>query len=68
MLILYPMLTPHNYTVWTIKAEAILNAQGVWEAIEPARGAEVDVKRDKKVRAWITCLLTKEQPDAVEQH
>ena len=37
MSILYPMLTPHNYTVWAIKAEAILDAQGVWEAIEPAK-------------------------------
>ena len=53
MPILYPMLTPHNYTVWTIKAEAILDAQGVWEAIEPARGAEVDVKKDKKACAYI---------------
>ncbi|TYK05427.1 hypothetical protein E5676_scaffold83G001220 [Cucumis melo var. makuwa] len=33
MSILYPMLTPHNYTVWAIKAKAILNAQGIWEAI-----------------------------------
>lgn len=24
-----PMLTPANYTVWAIKAESILDAQGV---------------------------------------
>ena len=53
MQILYLMLTPHNYTMWTIKAEAIIDAQGVWEAIEPARGAEVDVKKDKKACAYI---------------
>ena len=45
--ILYPMLTPHNYTVWAIKTEAILDAQGVWEAIEPAEGTEVEAKKDK---------------------
>ena len=48
MSILYPMLTLDNYTVWAIKAEAILNAQRVWDAIEPARGAE---EKDKKACA-----------------
>ncbi|GMI90323.1 hypothetical protein HRI_002701600 [Hibiscus trionum] len=51
--ILYPMLTPVNYAVWAIKTGAILDAQGVWEAVEPAEGTEVDVKKDKKVRAYI---------------
>ncbi|XP_042450623.1 uncharacterized protein LOC122035270 [Zingiber officinale] len=49
----YPMLSPHNYTVWAIKTEAILDAQGVWEAVEPAEGAQVDAKKDKKARAYI---------------
>ncbi|XP_042413227.1 uncharacterized protein LOC122002204 [Zingiber officinale] len=49
----YPMLSPHNYTVWAIKTEAILDAQGVWEAVEPTEGAQVDIKKDKKVRAYI---------------
>ncbi|XP_042446635.1 uncharacterized protein LOC122031604 [Zingiber officinale] len=45
----YPMLSPHNYTVWAIKTEAILDAQGVWEAVEPAEGAQVDAKKEKKI-------------------
>ncbi|XP_074569654.1 uncharacterized protein LOC141826311 [Curcuma longa] len=49
----YPMLSPHNYTVWAIKTEAILDAQGVWETVEPAEGAQVDAKKDKKARAYI---------------
>ncbi|XP_042455612.1 uncharacterized protein LOC122040360 [Zingiber officinale] len=49
----YPMLSPHNYTVWAIKTEVILDAQGVWEAVEPAEGAQVDIKKDKKARAYI---------------
>ncbi|KAL4304119.1 hypothetical protein GQ457_10G006780 [Hibiscus cannabinus] len=51
--ILYPMLTPLNYTVWAIKTEAVLDAQGVWEAVEPAEGTQVDAKKDKKARAYI---------------
>ncbi|KAK8655859.1 hypothetical protein V6N13_108424 [Hibiscus sabdariffa] len=51
--IFYPMLTPLNYTVWAIKIEAILDAQGVWEAVEPAEGAQVDAKKDKKARVYI---------------
>ncbi|KAK8686368.1 hypothetical protein V6N13_125393 [Hibiscus sabdariffa] len=51
--IFYLMLTPLNYTVWAIKTEAILDAQGVWEAVEPAEGAQVDAKKDKKARAYI---------------
>ncbi|KAL4388255.1 hypothetical protein GQ457_09G011180 [Hibiscus cannabinus] len=45
--ILYPMLTPSELHVWLIKIEAILDAQGVWEAVEPAKGAQVDAKKDK---------------------
>ena len=58
MPIFYPMLCPHNYTMWTIKTEAILDTQEVWEAIEPIRGLEVDVKKDKKACVYILqCIL-----------
>ena len=42
-----------NYMVWMIKVEAILDVQGFWKAIEQARGAKVDVKKDKKAGAYI---------------
>ncbi|KAK8614799.1 hypothetical protein V6N13_068590 [Hibiscus sabdariffa] len=51
--IFYLILTPLNYTVWAIKTEAILDAQGVWEAVEPVEGAQMDAKKDKKTRAYI---------------
>ncbi|XP_042472039.1 uncharacterized protein LOC122054662 [Zingiber officinale] len=53
----YPMLSPHNYTVWAIKIEAIIDAQEVWEAVEPVEGAQVDAKKDKKARAYILQCL-----------
>ncbi|XP_073304648.1 uncharacterized protein [Primulina huaijiensis] len=53
----YPMLSPHNYAVWAIKTEAILDAQGVWEAVEPTEGARVDGKKDKAARAYILQCL-----------
>ena len=58
MPIFYPMLTPHNYTTWTLKTEVILDTQEVWEAIKPTRRLEVDVKKDKKVCVFILqCIL-----------
>lgn len=48
-----PMLTPSNYTTWEIKMEAIMDAQGVWEAVEPAVGVAVDEKKNKTARAFI---------------
>ncbi|KAJ9567459.1 hypothetical protein OSB04_003425 [Centaurea solstitialis] len=48
-----PMLTPSNYTTWAIKMEAIMDAQGVWEAVEPAAGVAVDEKKNKIARAFI---------------
>ncbi|KAK8696624.1 hypothetical protein V6N13_001756 [Hibiscus sabdariffa] len=56
--IFYPMLTPLNYTVWAIKTEAILDAQGIWEVVERTEGAQVDAKKDKKVCTYILqCIL-----------
>ncbi|KAJ9551322.1 LOW QUALITY PROTEIN: hypothetical protein OSB04_015367 [Centaurea solstitialis] len=48
-----PMLTPTNYTTWAIKMEAIMDAQGVWESIEPEAGVAVDEKKNKSARAFI---------------
>ena len=29
----YPVLSPARYTAWAIKVEAILDSQGLWEAV-----------------------------------
>ena len=47
----YPVLTPSGYTAWSIKMEAILNAQGLWEAVAPTADAEVDGRKNKMARA-----------------
>jgi len=47
------ILNPSNYTVWAVRMEAILDAQGTWEAVEQAEGAQVDEKKDKIARAHI---------------
>lgn len=49
----YPMLTSTNYSTWAIKMEALMDAQGVWDAIEPSDGVAVDSKLDKMARACI---------------
>ena len=55
-----PMLTPTNYTVWAIKVEAILDAAGVWEAVSPADGEEVDEKKNKTARAQLLGALSED--------
>ncbi|KAL8107212.1 hypothetical protein AgCh_023865 [Apium graveolens] len=31
----YPMLSKSNYTVWSLKMKVIMQAQGIWDTIEP---------------------------------
>ncbi|KAD4584276.1 hypothetical protein E3N88_21877 [Mikania micrantha] len=47
------LLTATNYTSWAIKMESFMDAQGIWDAIEPPVGVDVDVKIGKKARAFI---------------
>ena len=58
----WPVLTKTNYTAWTIKMEAILNAQGLWEVVSSASGAEVDVRRGKTARAHLLQALPEASP------
>ena len=55
-----PVLTPANYTVWAIKVEAILDAQGVWEAVSPADGVAVDAAKNKTARAQLLGALSED--------
>uniref|UniRef100_A0A8R7NVV9 CCHC-type domain-containing protein n=1 Tax=Triticum urartu TaxID=4572 RepID=A0A8R7NVV9_TRIUA len=55
-----PMLTPSNYTVWAIKAEAILDAQNLWEAVSPAGDAAVYAGKNKMARAVLFGALSKD--------
>ncbi|CAM0877177.1 unnamed protein product [Alopecurus aequalis] len=55
-----PMLTPENYTVWAIKAEAILDAQGLLEAVAPADETAVDDRKNKTARAQLLGALSED--------
>ncbi|SPT16971.1 unnamed protein product [Triticum aestivum] len=51
-----PMLTVDNYTVWVIKAQAILDVHTVWEAVAPGDAA-VNARKDKTARALLLGAL-----------
>jgi hypothetical protein len=41
-----PILNSTNYTIWAVKIRAIFNVHGIWEAVEPVLGTEVDQKKN----------------------
>lgn len=50
----YPMLVKSNYTAWSLKMKAVMQAHGVWTAVEPSdEKAVVDEKADKVAVAMI---------------
>ncbi|KAI3684116.1 hypothetical protein L6452_33335 [Arctium lappa] len=50
----YPMLSRINYAAWAIKMKVFMQAQGVWDAVEPKNQREVvEVKKDKMALAAI---------------
>ncbi|XP_062188979.1 uncharacterized protein LOC133892311 [Phragmites australis] len=53
----YPLLSSTNYTAWAIKVEAILDAQGLWEVVNPAKGEVADARKDKTARAQLLQAL-----------
>ncbi len=60
-----PMLTSKNYTIWVVRVKAILNANNLWEVVEPTEGtSKVDVKKD---RTTITYLFQAIPEDMVMQ-
>jgi hypothetical protein len=61
----YPPLTGVNYTSWSIRVQAIMEDQGVWEVIEPSEEATVEDQasaaaksaKDKKAKAHLLQCL-----------
>lgn len=50
----YPMLSRSNYTAWAIKMRVFMQAQGVWDAVEPrTSNTVVETKKDKMAMAAI---------------
>ncbi|KAF5808191.1 putative RNA-directed DNA polymerase [Helianthus annuus] len=52
-----PRLTSKNYNTWTILMESVLDAQGLWEVIDPVTGGAVDEKKNKVARAVLLQAL-----------
>ncbi|KAD7477844.1 hypothetical protein E3N88_00980 [Mikania micrantha] len=55
-----PVLTSTNYPVWAIKVKTIMDAYGIWEAIEPTVGAAVDPKKSKMALAFLIQAIPEE--------
>ena len=51
MVLQLPPLKMMNYTAWAIKAEAILDAHGLWSVVAPAEGKAGDAGKSKTTRA-----------------
>jgi hypothetical protein len=54
----YPALTATNYTSWSIRVQAIMEDQGVWEIVEPPEGSSSTVTeamraKDRKAKAHL---------------
>lgn len=50
----YPMLSRNNYTAWALKMKVFMQAQGVWNVVEPSDAkAAIDEKMDKVALAMI---------------
>ncbi|GJW68899.1 zinc finger, CCHC-type containing protein [Tanacetum coccineum] len=56
-----PMLKGANYTTWAIRMQVILEANGLWEMIEPKLTTEADTKKDKTAIAYIYQSLPEDQ-------
>ena len=57
-----PLLTGENYTAWSIKVEANLDAAGLWEAVVVPEDAAAAVitKKDKPARAYLLGALAED--------
>ncbi|XP_076946033.1 uncharacterized protein LOC143617319 [Bidens hawaiensis] len=47
------MLNSTNYTIWAVKIRSIFNVHGIWEAVEPKEGTQVDEKQNNTTIALL---------------
>ncbi|GJX33630.1 zinc finger, CCHC-type containing protein [Tanacetum coccineum] len=47
------MLKPSNYSLWAIRMQIILEANGLWEMIEPLETTQSNNKKDKTAIAFL---------------
>nr|GEY14184.1 zinc finger, CCHC-type [Tanacetum cinerariifolium] len=63
-----PMLKPSNYSIWAIRMQIILEANGLWEMIEPKGKTQADNKKDKTAMAFLYQALPEEQLLQITKH
>ncbi|GJW85674.1 ribonuclease H-like domain, reverse transcriptase, RNA-dependent DNA polymerase [Tanacetum coccineum] len=62
------MLKPSNYSLWAIRMQIILEANGLWEMIEPDDKTQADNKKDKTAMAFLYQALPEEQLLQITKH
>ncbi|GKA10093.1 zinc finger, CCHC-type containing protein [Tanacetum coccineum] len=62
------MLKPSNYSLWAIRMQIILEANGLWEMIEPLETTQSDNKKDKTAIAFFYQALPEEQLLQITKH
>nr|GEW33709.1 zinc finger, CCHC-type [Tanacetum cinerariifolium] len=62
------MLKPSNYSLWVIRMQIILEANGLWEMIEPNGKTQADNKKDKTAMAFLYQALPEEQLLQITKH
>ncbi|GJZ43562.1 zinc finger, CCHC-type containing protein [Tanacetum coccineum] len=63
-----PMLKPSNYSLWAIRMQIILEANGLWEMIEPLETTQSNNKKDKTAIAFLYQSLPEEQLLQITKH
>nr|GEW42667.1 zinc finger, CCHC-type [Tanacetum cinerariifolium] len=63
-----PMLKGTNYTTWEIQMQIILEANGLWEMIEPNEKTEADTKKDKTAITFLYQALPEKQLLQITKH
>nr|GEX15612.1 putative zinc finger, CCHC-type [Tanacetum cinerariifolium] len=62
------MLNNSNFNIWAIRMQVILEANDLWEVVEPQTTTQIDNKADKTAIAFIFQALPKDQILQVEKH
>ncbi|GJU80131.1 zinc finger, CCHC-type containing protein, partial [Tanacetum coccineum] len=56
-----PMLNNSNFNIWAIRMQVILEANDLWEVVEPQPTTQIDNKADKTAIAFIFQALPEDQ-------
>ncbi|GJY23621.1 zinc finger, CCHC-type containing protein [Tanacetum coccineum] len=63
-----PILKGANYTTWAIRLQIILEANSLWEMIEPNEKTQADNRKDKTAIAFLYQALSEEQLLQITKH